>query len=62
MGKSKSRYVAKAVAGVGWRVWNTKMKRFWGEVYAAQPDALLSELNGLKCPARLTELNRQLKK
>ena len=62
LGKSKSMYVAKAEPGIGWRIWNTKMKRYWGEVYAEPPEVLLQELNGQKRPAQLTALNKQLKK
>ncbi|ADV66461.1 hypothetical protein [Deinococcus maricopensis] len=53
------RYVPKAVPGVGWRIGNTEMKRWWGEPQAAYPAALLHELNGPKRPAPLMALARQ---
>lgn len=59
MGKPDFRYVAKAEAGAGWRVWDRKMKRWWGERYKDYPERLLAELNGGKRPERLTELLRQ---
>jgi len=60
MGKAHNRFVGKAEAGQGWRIWDTKLHRWWGEIYPAFPEPLLTELNGEKRPARLTELNRQL--
>jgi hypothetical protein len=59
MGKSKRRWVARAVAGEGWRIWDNKLKRFWGQTYDAVPEALLDELNGQKRPDRLTDLQRR---
>lgn len=60
MGERSDRFVAKAEAGQGWRVWDRKMKKLWGERYRHYPEILLSELNGAKCPERLTELVKQL--
>jgi hypothetical protein len=54
-----TRYVAKAVVGSGWRIWNRKMKRWWGAPFKEFPTALLAELNGLKRPEKLTELTRK---
>ncbi|GGR24565.1 hypothetical protein [Deinococcus ruber] len=62
MGKASSRYVAKAIPGVGWRIWNNRMKKFWGEVYNQPPEELLHELNHEKRPEELTVLNKQFKK
>lgn len=59
MGKSKRRYVGKAEAGVGWRIWDNKVGRWWGEPFSYYPDALLKELNGAKRPEHLTELQRR---
>jgi hypothetical protein len=39
------RYVAKAVPGEGWRVWDRKMARWWGNYFESHPAALLRELN-----------------
>jgi hypothetical protein len=59
MGKPRDRFVAKAEAGEGWRIWDRKMRKWWGERYKHHPEALLAELNGDKRPERLTELVRQ---
>ena len=59
MGKPHHRFVAKAEAGRGWRIWDNKQKKWWGERYQQHPIALLAELNGDKRPERLTELIRQ---
>lgn len=56
----KRRSVARAVPGQGWRVWNMKAERFWGEVCRFVPDALLAELNGPKRPEHLARLARAL--
>lgn len=58
---SKRRYVAKGVPG-GWRIWNNKMKKWWGELYEKQPDELVEELNGLKHPSVITDLTRRFQK
>jgi len=58
MGAIKHKYVAKAVAGVGWRIWNRKPRRWWGNFFAACPAALLEELNGKKRPGIIAELSR----
>jgi hypothetical protein len=54
----RKRFVARAEAGRGWRIWDKQQKRWWGPVLSRQPDALLAELNGPKRPERLTELLR----
>lgn len=41
------KFVARAEAGVGWRIWNRRTKRWWGNVFDAYPAAVLEELNGL---------------
>lgn len=56
MGKRHHRYVAIAEAGKGWRIWNRKARRWWGEAYLHYPEQLLEELNGAKRPEKLTEL------
>jgi hypothetical protein len=50
------RFVAKAVKGVGWRVWDNLQHRFWGPVLQRQPDKLLAELNGQKRGPKLEAL------
>ena len=42
---SRKRYVARGVPG-GYRIWNTKARRWWGDLYELCPDDLLTELNG----------------
>lgn len=59
MGKPQARYVAKAVPGVGWRIWNRKQKKWWGNPFREYPAELLAELNGPKRPERLVELSKQ---
>jgi len=61
MGQKRRRYVGRAVVGVGWRVWDNKRKRFWGQVYDPLPLALLEELNGEKRPQSLTLLANLLR-
>ncbi|MFO0855883.1 MAG: hypothetical protein U0640_00845 [Phycisphaerales bacterium] len=66
MGANRRRFVAKAVAGKGWRVWDTLRKRWWGKVYTAPPEELLTELNGEKNGERVaaisTEISRRKKR
>jgi hypothetical protein len=33
MGKPKHRFVAKAEAKKGWRIWDIKQKKWWGQTY-----------------------------
>ncbi|MCE7992327.1 MAG: hypothetical protein HEP71_10115 [Roseivirga sp.] len=61
VGKPKRRYVAKGVPG-GWRIWNVKIKKWWGELYERQPDELVDELNGKKRPEVLVTLTRRFQK
>jgi hypothetical protein len=56
MGKNARRFVAKAEAGNGWRIWNNKRQIWWGQRYIDYPEELLAELNGEKRPERLAEL------
>lgn len=51
----KKRYSARGVPG-GWRIWNNKMKRWWGDLYERQPDDLVDELNNAKRPDKISEL------
>ncbi|WP_433043572.1 hypothetical protein [Dactylosporangium sp. CS-033363] len=52
------RYVARGVSG-GYRIWDNKARRWWGELYELCPDDLLTELNGARDAARVTELLRK---
>ena len=56
--KRKRRYVAKGVPG-GYRIWNTKSGRWWGDLYELYPDDLLEELNGERDPDRITALMKR---
>jgi hypothetical protein len=47
--------VAKGVPG-GYRIWDTKARRWWGDHYELCPDELLSELNDAADHAKITML------
>lgn len=53
------RYVARAEAGKGWRVWDRMRRKHWGEFMSYYPETLLAELNGPKRPEVLVELTRR---
>ena len=59
MGKRDVRYVAKADARKGWRIWDRKARKWWGEPYVQYPEQLLTKLNDEKRPHQLTELIRR---
>ena len=61
MGKPKRRFVAKGVPG-GYRIWNKKAQKYWGETYDFFPEDLLNELNNQKRPEKLLELKRKAQK
>jgi hypothetical protein len=50
--------VARGVPG-GYRIWDNHGRRLWGDPYELCPDDLLTELNGRKDPARITDLLRR---
>lgn len=52
---SRRRYVARGVSG-GYRIWDGKARRWWGDLYELCPDALLDELNGAADPEAITAL------
>ena len=58
---SRRRYVARGVPG-GYRIWDNKGRRWWGDVYELCPDGLLDELNRQARPERLTELLRRYRR
>ena len=58
MGKPVVRYVCRAVPGVGWRIWDRKMNKWWGNAFTDFPQLLIDELNGLKRPEALVCLTR----
>jgi hypothetical protein len=49
------RHSACGVPG-GWRIWDTKSRRWWGDHYEVQPDELVAELNGKGDYERITAL------
>lgn len=55
---AKRRYVARGVPG-GYRVWDGRARRWWGDLYEFCPDELIAELNGGHDPERITALTRQ---
>ncbi|MFA1542896.1 hypothetical protein ACQPZP_32500 [Spirillospora sp. CA-142024] len=54
---AKRRYVARGVPG-GYRIWDTKAHKWWGDHYELCPDDLLAELNGNRDYAKITALLR----
>ena len=54
----RRRYVARGVPG-GYRIWDNRAQRWWGDLYELCPDDLLRELNGDKNYGRITELLRK---
>jgi hypothetical protein len=53
MGKRRS--VARGVPG-GYRIWDNKARRWWGDLYELCPDDLLDELNGARDDGKITTL------
>ncbi|MGW5259966.1 hypothetical protein ACWEQG_03275 [Microbispora sp. NPDC004025] len=52
---SRRRYVARGVPG-GYRIWDNKARRWWGDLYDLCPYDLLGELNGDKNSEKITAL------
>jgi hypothetical protein len=59
-GVSRRRYLARGVPG-GWRIWDNKARRWWGDHYEVQPDELVAELNTGHDPDRLTALLKRFR-
>jgi hypothetical protein len=57
---TRRKYVARATANLGWRIWNTRSRRWWGEYYKRYPEELLAELNGEKRSEQVAGKTRQL--
>lgn len=55
---SKRRYVARGVPG-GYRIWDNKGRRWWGDLYELCPDELLTELNNRADPDKITALMKR---
>ncbi|MEU0060927.1 hypothetical protein [Streptomyces sp. NPDC006334] len=58
---SRRRYVARGVPG-GYRTWDNRGRRYWGDFYELCPDELPAELNGPADRDRLVDLMRRCKK
>ncbi|MGW3189254.1 hypothetical protein ACWDBT_15520 [Streptomyces ardesiacus] len=52
---SRRRYVARGVPG-GYRICDSRGRRWWGDHYELCPDDLLTELNGPADQTRITAL------
>jgi len=52
---SRRQYVARGVPG-GYRIWDNKRRRWWGDLYELCPDDLLDELNGAANQEEITAL------
>jgi len=52
---SRRRYVVRGVPG-GFRIWDNKAGRWWGDHYEVQPDELVAALNSHVDPEQLTAL------
>lgn len=60
MGVPNKRYVCKAVPDKGWRIWNRKTKKWWGNFFKEYPTQLLEELNGEKNPERIVKISKNM--
>jgi hypothetical protein len=60
MSMSRRRYVARGVPG-GYRIWDNKARRWWGDLYQLCPDELLEGLNGAADYATITILLRRFR-
>ena len=52
---SRRQYVARGVPG-GYRIWDNKRRRWWGDLYELCPDDLLDELNSTASQEKITAL------
>ncbi|WNO73381.1 hypothetical protein [Streptomyces sp. AM8-1-1] len=52
---SRRRYVPRGVPG-GYRIWDNKGRRWWGDLYQLCPDDLVAELNGDANHEKITAL------
>jgi hypothetical protein len=55
---SRRRYVARGTPG-GYRIWDNRGRRWWGDLYELCPDDLVAELNGQADHARITALMKR---
>ena len=54
----RRRYVARGVPG-GYRIWDNKVRRWWGDLYELCPDELVDQLNGARDYGKITALLRK---
>lgn len=52
---SRRRYVARGVPG-GYRIWDNRARRWWGDLYELCPDDLVNALNSGVSYPELTEI------
>ncbi|MFH8406982.1 hypothetical protein ACH4FX_19595 [Streptomyces sp. NPDC018019] len=52
---ARRRYVARGAPG-GYRIWDNRGQRWWGDLYELCPDDLVRELNRGADPTKLTAL------
>ncbi len=57
---SRRRYVVRGVPG-GFRIWDNRARRWWGDHYEIQPDELVAELNGDADQTRITALLKRFR-
>lgn len=62
MGKKRRRFVGKGIPKGGYKIWDSKIKRWWGETYKYYPDELIKELNGDKKPTQLIAITKKIQK
>ncbi|MEV6951155.1 hypothetical protein [Streptomyces sp. NPDC051183] len=55
---SRRRYVARGVPG-GYRIWDNRGRKWWGDLYELCPDDLLVELNGAADQQKIIALLRR---
>ena len=58
----RQRYVARAEAGKGWRIFNRKTAKPWGNYFRLYPEVLLEELNNQRRPQVIVELTKTYQK
>lgn len=60
MGANNGLYILKPQDGK-WRIWNRKMRYYWGNLYSIQPDELVAELNGQNRADVKTQLDKKFR-
>jgi hypothetical protein len=55
---SRRRYVARGVRG-GYRIWDNRGRRWWGDLYELCPDDLVTALNAKASPVSIIALLKQ---